>query len=175
MCVVGDKERLELGRVVDKIGLSLASLKAKFASLICPCYASTSPHGSSIKVESVQPSKCYFNAPPMAPTTPMAPPQASEEQAAGNSLVIKVDDGLNLPLKSNLKKPCLPEKLRSPKGEHTGEEHGTTNSNERRKVQWTDAHGQDLIQIKEFESRVSCGSEDDDDQHANRACACVIQ
>lgn len=61
--------------------------------------------------------------------------------------MIKVDDGLNLGLKSNLKKPCLPEKLRSPKGEYT------TNSNERKNVQWTDAHGQDLIQIKEFESR----------------------
>ena len=98
-------------------------------------------------------SKCYFNAPPMAPTTPMAPPQALEEQDGSNSLVIKLDDGLNLGLKINLRKTCLPEKLRSPKGEHTGEEHGTTNSNERPKVQWTDAHGQDLIQIKEFESR----------------------
>lgn len=175
MCVVVHKQILELGQVGGKIELSLASLKAKFASLICPCYASTNPHGSSIKVESVQPSKCYFNAPPMAPTTPMAPPQDSEEEASINSAVIKVEDGLNLPLKSNLKKPCLPEKLRSPKGEHAGEDHGTTNSNERRKVQWTDAHGQDLIQIKEFETRVSCGSEDDDNQHANHACTCVIQ
>ena len=68
-----------MGRVMDKIGLSLASLKAKFSSLICPCYESIGPHGSSITVESIQPSKCYFNAPPMAPTTPMAPPQTLEE------------------------------------------------------------------------------------------------
>eukprot|EP01018_Ginkgo_biloba_P031548 Gb_16946 [translate_table: standard] len=110
----------------------------------------TASDGSSIKVESVRPSNLYINAPPMAPPPSMAPTTTSGHEVAGSNTVIKVDA---LPLKSNLKKPSLSGKKSSPMREHSREEWATVNPNERRKVQWTDAHGKDLTQIKEIESR----------------------
>ncbi|KAH9288562.1 hypothetical protein KI387_032679, partial [Taxus chinensis] len=69
------------------------------------------------------------------------------------------------PLKGNLKKSCLAAEKVKVMGR---KEHAT---NGRRKVQWTDAYGKDLTEIKEFEASVSYGSDDDDDNmDATRPC-----
>ncbi|KAK1312094.1 hypothetical protein QJS10_CPA07g00423 [Acorus calamus] len=46
---------------------------------------------------------------------------------------------------------------------------------ERRKVQWTDSCGRELVEIREFELSELGASDDEHDQEGNRRCECVIQ
>lgn len=45
---------------------------------------------------------------------------------------------------------------------------------ERRKVQWTDACGSELVEIREFEPSEADGSDDDFDNGNERSCSCAI-
>lgn len=48
-------------------------------------------------------------------------------------------------------------------------------ANGRRRVQWTDAHGQDLAEVREFEPSDSNHSDDDGGVDSDDACTCCIQ
>jgi hypothetical protein len=78
----------------------------------------------------------------------------------GDNTLVKEEGGV--PLKSNLKKPSPGSIKETTADKHTSPnrspvtencEHGETNTNSKRKVQWTDAPGQELTQVKEFERR----------------------
>eukprot|EP01018_Ginkgo_biloba_P001458 Gb_04791 [translate_table: standard] len=108
---------------------------------ICYCCSPTGAESSSTKVEAVHPSNWQGDAP----------------MSNGDSMP-------GMPLKSNLKKPPGPSKPnsaekhtspnRSPVRERSTEaQQMDSNPNVQRKVQWTDAHGKELTQVKEFEPR----------------------
>ncbi|TYJ35799.1 hypothetical protein E1A91_A05G261700v1 [Gossypium mustelinum] len=59
--------------------------------------------------------------------------------------------------------------------EASGEKDGDIPSHpERRKVQWTDAHGSELAEIREFEPSETGGSDDEFDNGSERSCSCTI-
>lgn len=175
-------------------GLPLASSKQqkqqresrRCCSFFCSWCASTGPDSSasaSIKVEAChRSSNCQrIDGSSMASASPASLPISDPggisrgEAANGNNAVVKVC------LKSNLKKP------RASVGAHnTDSPNGSPNRvntendadakpNRKRKVQWTDAHGKELVEIREFEMSDSSGSDDEDEGEANQGCACVIQ
>ncbi|EOY16814.1 Low affinity potassium transport system protein kup isoform 1 [Theobroma cacao] len=81
-------------------------------------------------------------------------------------------------LKSSLKKPSnsTPVPLEDVNDhEASGEKDGDIPSHtERRKVQWTDACGSELAEIKEFEPSETGGSDDEFDSGSERTCSCTI-
>ncbi|KAJ4951769.1 hypothetical protein NE237_028601 [Protea cynaroides] len=83
-------------------------------------------------------------------------------------------------LKSNLKKSSdyTPNPLASGEGdlhETSRETVGEVPSfTARRKVQWTDAHGKELVEIKEFEFSDLGLSDEELESENERSCACVI-
>jgi len=175
-------------------GLPLASSKQqeqqresrRCCSFFCSWCASTGPDGSasaSIKVDAFHRSSnsqrvdgsSLALAPPAS--LPISAPVgiARGEAANGKNAVVKVC------LKSNLKKPRASagtHNTNSPTGSpnrvNTGND-ADVNPNRKREVQWTDAHGKELVEIREFELSDSSGSDDEDDGEANQGCACVIQ
>lgn len=175
-------------------GLPLASSKQqeqqresrRCCSFFCSWCASTGPDGSasaSIKVDAFHRSSnsqrvdgsSLALAPPAS--LPISAPVgiARGEAANGKNAVVKVC------LKSNLKKPRASAGTHntdsptgSPNRVNTGND-ADVNRNRKREVQWTDAHGKELVEIREFELSDSSGSDDEDDGEANQGCACVIQ
>ncbi|GMI90775.1 hypothetical protein like AT1G22790 [Hibiscus trionum] len=99
-----------------------------------------------------------------------------------NDNTTQVDDGSSnvreISLKSSLKKRPIntPVSLEDVNGrEASGEKDGDIPSHaERRKVQWTDACGSELAEIREFESSETGGSDDEFDNGNERACSCTI-
>lgn len=175
-------------------GLPLASSKQqeqqresrRCCSFFCSWCASTGPDGSasaSIKVDAFHRSSnsqrvdgsSLALAPPAS--LPISAPVgiARGEAANGKNAVVKVC------LKSNLKKPRASagtHNTDSPTGSSNRVNIGNdadVNRNRKREVQWTDAHGKELVEIREFELSDSSGSDDEDDGEANQGCACVIQ
>jgi len=144
---------------------------------ICYCYCcrptgsevSSSSFSATNKVEAVHPSNwqgCDGHVP----------------SVGGDNTLVKEEGGV--PLKSNLKKPSPGSIKETTADKHTSPnrspvtencEHGETNTNSKRKVQWTDAHGQELTQVKEFERSDSGWSDDEYIRESNESCQCVIQ
>lgn len=81
------------------------------------------------------------------------------------------------PFKSSLKKPfnSIPvsggDNECEPLGETCSDIPGCT---ERRKVQWTDACGRELVEIKEFEPSEVGESDDEFNNGSERSCSCAI-
>eukprot|EP00252_Welwitschia_mirabilis_P012297 TRINITY_DN27294_c0_g1_i2.p1 TRINITY_DN27294_c0_g1~~TRINITY_DN27294_c0_g1_i2.p1 ORF type:complete len:201 (-),score=49.87 TRINITY_DN27294_c0_g1_i2:439-1041(-) len=89
----------------------------------------------------------------------------------------------NVPLKSTLKKPNIGESSGEEKKNSTELSNGDPLENGagvsavkcgKRRVQWNDADGGELVYIKEFEPSDS-GESDDDEDEANQGCSCIIQ
>ncbi|KAG0498111.1 hypothetical protein HPP92_002440 [Vanilla planifolia] len=85
---------------------------------------------------------------------------------------------------SSKKKVCLKSSLKRPREDHTGvssiacessEVVSISRANDRRKVQWTDACGRELIQIREFECSDADASDDEHENGGHNKCLCVIQ
>ncbi|KAH9288372.1 hypothetical protein KI387_032489, partial [Taxus chinensis] len=100
----------------------------------------------SLKEDVVHPSSNgdMDGSPMGSPASPISTPLA-ENKENDVKVVLKVC------IKSSMKKPCVFEVGIEEKRHN---EHGT-DCKMKRKVQWIDAHGQDLAQIKEFEQRIS--------------------
>ncbi|KAK1259826.1 hypothetical protein QJS04_geneDACA005476 [Acorus gramineus] len=88
-------------------------------------------------------------------------------------------------LKSSLKKPpsecpAVIGRCNGDVGENAcevpdGDHNDSSMCAERRKVQWTDACGRELVEIKEFELSELGASDDELDGEGDRRCKCVIQ
>lgn len=97
-----------------------------------------------------------------------------------NHTVDKTDH--KLCIKSSLKKPsavCSTIEIEGDR-DHVhdsleGEENSAASCTEKRKVQWTDSCGRELVQIKEFEPSDDDTSDDEFDRDSNQKCQCVIQ
>lgn len=153
--------------------LQLASKKNRrsrgCASFICFRRTSSGPDGPS-------PPKV---GPVRQPNELQDPSSASDQ---GKLCVIDGNDenGQKVYLKSSLKKPADCSVVIG-----TGDdEHGTLNEKghddaagcaEKRKVQWTDACGRELVEIKEFEASELGASDEEFDGDRDRGCSCLIQ
>ncbi|XP_057864177.1 uncharacterized protein LOC131072130 [Cryptomeria japonica] len=152
----------------------------------CACYCCPpreSEASTAIKVEAVHPSNWHGEG-------QMLPNGNTNENVngKGDARMNKCSNGM--PLKSNLKRPSGTSddpiagdaQKKTGSSENTvGKEHlaeaekGESNVNTKRKVQWTDAHGQELAQIKEFERSDSNPSSDEGIGNSDESCTCVIQ
>ncbi|PIA47820.1 hypothetical protein AQUCO_01400425v1 [Aquilegia coerulea] len=88
----------------------------------------------------------------------------------------ETENGRKVHLKSSLKKPsdCTPEvqshdDLNAGLGENESDAPGCT---QKRKVQWTDACGKDLVEIREFE--LSDVGDDESEGGNEQSCVCTI-
>ncbi|CAL9020415.1 unnamed protein product [Prunus brigantina] len=87
-------------------------------------------------------------------------------------------NSIKVVLKSSLKKPSK----RTPVSVESANERealsetcsDTPDNAERRKVQWTDTCGSELVEIREFEPSELDGSDDEFDNGNERSCSCVI-
>ncbi|XP_028763891.1 uncharacterized protein LOC114729563 [Neltuma alba] len=81
-------------------------------------------------------------------------------------------------LKSSLKRPQdhkpTPIEAANEREESGGERSDFSVQRERRKVQWTDACGNELTEIREFEPSEVDGSDDEFDNGNDRTCSCAI-
>eukprot|EP00252_Welwitschia_mirabilis_P024526 TRINITY_DN7311_c0_g4_i1.p1 TRINITY_DN7311_c0_g4~~TRINITY_DN7311_c0_g4_i1.p1 ORF type:complete len:221 (+),score=46.66 TRINITY_DN7311_c0_g4_i1:124-786(+) len=91
----------------------------------------------------------------------------------------------NVPLKSSLKKPPVAELSCSSQASNVAQLSNGINSNDgggpvgsftagKKRVQWIDAHGMELVHIQEFEPSDSGGSDDEEDE-ISQGCSCIIQ
>ncbi|KAF9612216.1 hypothetical protein IFM89_038638 [Coptis chinensis] len=81
------------------------------------------------------------------------------------------EDGRTTCLKSSLKKPSGSGAIHGMLGENDS---NAPNCTERRKVQWTDASGQDLVEIREFELSDVGASDEEFEGENERSCVCAI-
>nr|AGQ57015.1 ubiquitin-protein ligase E3 [Hevea brasiliensis] len=81
-------------------------------------------------------------------------------------------------LKSSLKKPLnsIPVPVKDSSQHYTLSEKGSDipGLTERRKVQWTDVCGSELVEIREFEPSETADSDDEFENGNERSCSCVI-
>ncbi|PRQ24608.1 hypothetical protein RchiOBHm_Chr6g0274321 [Rosa chinensis] len=79
-----------------------------------------------------------------------------------------------LALKSSLKKPSksIPVPVQSSNEHETNSQ--IPGNAERRKVQWTDTCGSELVDIREFEPSEADGSDDEFNNGNERSCSCVV-
>ncbi|KAL9317690.1 hypothetical protein ACSQ67_014207 [Phaseolus vulgaris] len=100
----------------------------------------------------------------------------------GNDPSAHLDDGNDnrkLTLKSSIKKPQIVKPVNV---EAAGEQEAAGGQGicapggqaERRKVQWTDNCGSELVEIREFEPSEADGSDDEFDSGNDRTCSCAI-
>ncbi|XP_068647413.1 uncharacterized protein [Aristolochia californica] len=75
-------------------------------------------------------------------------------------------------LKSNLKKPSNSSVV---VGAGEQDLSAVSQDTEKRKVQWTDTCGGELVEIREFEVSSSCASEEAFEDERDKSCGCVIQ
>ncbi|KAK9270159.1 hypothetical protein L1049_025735 [Liquidambar formosana] len=81
----------------------------------------------------------------------------------------------NVSLKSSLKKTSNSTSVRSEDDNgHEALDSDMPGQMERRKVQWTDACGRELVEIKEFEPSEVGESDDEFDNGNARSCSCAI-
>ncbi|KAK1306050.1 hypothetical protein QJS10_CPA10g00545 [Acorus calamus] len=122
---------------------------------------------------------------PDGPSVPKVGHDENGEQACGGPA-----DGVD---GESTKKVCLKSSLKKPPSEcpvvigrcngdgenacgvPDGDHNDASMCAERRKVQWTDACGRELVQIKEFELSELGTSDDETDGEGDRRCQCVIQ
>ncbi|KAG2663042.1 hypothetical protein I3760_16G008400 [Carya illinoinensis] len=81
------------------------------------------------------------------------------------------NDTRKVDLRSSLKKPSDKPPISF---ENANERDDIRGYMERRKVQWTDARGSELVQIREFEPSEVDGSDDEFDNENERNCSCTI-
>ncbi|KAJ1424973.1 hypothetical protein SESBI_11367 [Sesbania bispinosa] len=89
------------------------------------------------------------------------------------------NDNIKVTLKSSIKRPHINA---SAPAEATNEHEASGGQGvqtpagqaERRKVQWTDACGSELVEIREFEPSEVDGSDDEFDNGNDRTCSCAI-
>ncbi|KHG07090.1 hypothetical protein F383_02674 [Gossypium arboreum] len=99
-----------------------------------------------------------------------------------NDQATQLDDGNSdarkVVFKSSLKKQPNTTQVPLEDGndrEASGEKDGDIPSHTvRRKVQWTDAHGSELAEIREFEPSETGGSDDEFSNGSEKTCACTI-
>ncbi|XP_065881551.1 uncharacterized protein [Euphorbia lathyris] len=81
-------------------------------------------------------------------------------------------------LKSSLKKPSksMPISAENANQHNSLSEKGSDipGHTERRKVQWTDVCGSELVEIREFEPSETTGSDDEFENGTEKTCSCVI-
>ncbi|XP_030443595.1 uncharacterized protein LOC115665917 [Syzygium oleosum] len=101
-------------------------------------------------------------------------PDKSKDQ----STVVEDDDARKVAVRSSLKKPSASNTVpfgntneNQAVNEDGKDTHGLV---ERRRVQWTDACGSELVDIREFEPSETGGSDDELDNGNERSCACSI-
>ncbi|MED6193274.1 hypothetical protein PIB30_017855 [Stylosanthes scabra] len=87
------------------------------------------------------------------------------------------NDNRKVVLKSSLKKPRINKSVNAA-NEHEAS-HGKVadapgSQSERRRVQWTDSCGSELVEIREFEPSEDDRSDDEFENGGNRACSCAI-
>ncbi|PKA63417.1 hypothetical protein AXF42_Ash005312 [Apostasia shenzhenica] len=96
------------------------------------------------------------------------PPLASDNITSTSSDKMNDSDG----------KACLRSSLKKHPANSSSDSSGlvgVSSSNDRRKVQWTDAYGRELAHIREFECSEDDASDDEYRNGENRNCQCVIQ
>lgn len=137
------------------------------ASFMCFHHASPGVNGpSSPKVDLANHSETLLNSSSRSSSS------ASDHGKACTDSKIRI--------KSSLKKPstlCSTIAIEGDRlhGSMEREENSVVGCAERRKVQWTDSCGRELVEIKEFEPSDNDSSDDDFDRDFNRNCQCVIQ
>ncbi|CAL0320507.1 unnamed protein product [Lupinus luteus] len=106
-------------------------------------------------------------------------PQVSNNRKDPSAHVDGDNDNRRVALKSSLKRPPVNE----PVPFEAANEHepsggkgvdATGGQTERRKVQWTDACGSELVEIREFEPSEEDESDDELDNGSDRTCSCAI-
>ncbi|XP_058758531.1 uncharacterized protein LOC131631782 isoform X2 [Vicia villosa] len=104
----------------------------------------------------------------------------SNDEKDPSAHVDDTNDGIKVTLKSSIKRP---QSNKSVSVEDTNEQeasggHGACTTpcdqTERRRVQWTDACGSELVEIREFEPSEVDGSDDEYDHGNDRTCSCTI-
>ncbi|KAK9943757.1 hypothetical protein M0R45_009355 [Rubus argutus] len=92
-------------------------------------------------------------------------------------------NGRKVVLKSSLKKPSKSSPVKStPVPVESANKHDASSETgshipgqaERRKVQWTDTYGSELVAIREFEPSEGDGSDDEFNNGNERSCLCVV-
>ena len=88
------------------------------------------------------------------------------------------NDTRKVVLKSSLKKPQdntpVPVEVTNLHEVSSGKMSDASGQTESRKVQWTDACGSELVQIREFELSEVDGTDDEFDNGNDRSCSCAI-
>ncbi|XP_010063830.2 uncharacterized protein LOC104450826 [Eucalyptus grandis] len=100
------------------------------------------------------------------------------DKSKDQSTIVEDDDARKVALRSSLKKSLTSNMVPV---EHTNENQAVNEDGkdshglvEGRRVQWTDACGSELAEIKEFEPSETGGSDDEMDNGNERSCACSI-
>ncbi|XP_075634376.1 uncharacterized protein LOC142606895 isoform X1 [Castanea sativa] len=130
-----------------------------FCKIHCPsfiCFCKPSPHiytAGPLKLENS----------PHVPSKPVSVPEASDK-LPGETIEVKEGslDGKQQPVVK-----CLKSSLRKPTSES-----GSVKEDQKKKVQWMDYIGKELVQIREFELSEIEDTENDSDD--NKGCVCVI-
>ncbi|GAB4861093.1 hypothetical protein Ancab_036251 [Ancistrocladus abbreviatus] len=150
--------------------LQLASWKNRLSrgctSFVCFGHGSAGLDGqSSLKVGPTQPQV----------TVSCGSTSERERELCNNT---NDDNSRYFSLKSSLKKQCHNDSIsvkhvsdQQPLGEDATDAAGFI---ERRKVQWTDACGKELAEIREFELSETGGSDDETDNRNGKTCSCRI-
>lgn len=108
-------------------------------------------------------------------------PASDRGKGSDHTIDIEDDNGnvIKVSLKSSLKKSSnssIPVPVQNVnEREAVGEEGSDIPVHmDRRKVQWTDTCGSELVEIREFEPSETGGSDDDFDNGIERSCSCTI-
>lgn len=119
--------------------------------------------------------------------SPLKVGPAQHHDVSPGSLVSDKDQSAHLDNSNAMRKIALKSNLKRPQDNkpapiEVANEHGTSGGEasdfsvqvQRRKVQWTDACGNELIEIREFEPSEVDGSDDEFDNGNDRTCSCAI-
>ncbi|KAK0577244.1 hypothetical protein LWI29_030127 [Acer saccharum] len=112
----------------------------------------------------------------------VSPGPLSSDKGKDHTFDIEDDNGnlIKVSLKSSLKKPShsIPVPVQNVNEHETVDEEGNEipghTDTDRRKVQWTDACGSELVEVREFEPSETGGSDDEFDNGIERSCSCTI-
>lgn len=130
-----------------------------FCKIHCPsfiCFCKPSPHiytAGPLKLENS----------PHVPSKPVSVPEASDK-LPGETIEVKEESSDR---KQQPVVKCLKSSLRK-----LTSESGSVKEDQKKKVQWMDYIGKELVQIREFE--LSEIEDTDNDSDDNKSCVCVI-
>ncbi|XP_031251953.1 uncharacterized protein LOC116109847 [Pistacia vera] len=108
------------------------------------------------------------------------PGPLASEQGKDQTVDLEDEDGIvrKVSLRSSLKKPSnsitVPVQNVNEHEEVSEKGSDIPGHTERRKVQWTDACGSELAEVREFEASELGGSDDEFDHGIERSCSCTI-